>query len=126
VSTSNLELPPYRPQGFWKTIFILPLLSRTDRIVRAIVFLPQPAGAVIWANFKHLFGEMKCGRMVNWGLWTDFGFLLGLNGVILVAYIVSHSANEIVIPTILTLTVLVTGITGRSGKLCHASRLDSD
>ena len=41
-----------------------------------------------------------------------FGLLLGLNGVILVAYIVAIPANEIVIPTILMLTVLVTGVAG--------------
>ena len=44
-----------------------------------------------------------------------FGFLLGLNGVILVAYIVAIPANEIVIPTILMLTVLVTGIDAGAG-----------
>ena len=44
-----------------------------------------------------------------------FGFLLGLNGVILLAYIVAIPANEIVIPTILMLTVLVTGMTGGEG-----------
>ena len=40
------------------------------------------------------------------------GWLLGLNGVILVAYIVAIPANEIVIPTILMLTVMTTGVTG--------------
>ena len=43
---------------------------------------------------------------------NPFGLLLGLNGVILVAYIVAIPANEIVIPTILMLTVLVTGVSG--------------
>jgi ferrous iron transport protein B len=38
------------------------------------------------------------------------GLLVGLNGVILVAYIVAIPANEIVIPTVLMLTVLVTGM----------------
>mgnify|MGYP006169694025 FL=1 len=36
-----------------------------------------------------------------------FGLLLGLNGVILLAYVVAIPANEIVIPTILMMTVLV-------------------
>jgi ferrous iron transport protein B len=47
--------------------------------------------------------------------FNGFGFLLGLNGVILLAYIVAIPANEIVIPTILMLTVLVTGINAGSG-----------
>jgi ferrous iron transport protein B len=41
-----------------------------------------------------------------------FGLLVGLNGVILLAYIVAIPANEIVIPTILMLTVLATGAAG--------------
>ena len=45
-----------------------------------------------------------------------FGWLIGLNGVILVAYIVAIPANEIVIPTILMLTVLVTGLAAGEGS----------
>jgi ferrous iron transport protein B len=40
---------------------------------------------------------------------NPLGFLIGLNGIILVAYIVAIPANEIVVPTILMLTVLVLG-----------------
>jgi ferrous iron transport protein B len=47
--------------------------------------------------------------------FDSFGFLLGLNGVILLAYVVAIPANEIVIPTILMLTVLVTGVAGGAG-----------
>jgi len=46
---------------------------------------------------------------------NPFGLLIGLNGVILVAYIVAIPANEIVIPTVLMLTVLVTGVNGGAG-----------
>jgi ferrous iron transport protein B len=41
---------------------------------------------------------------------NPIGVLFGLNGIILVAYIVAIPANEIVIPTVLMLTVLVAGI----------------
>ena len=40
---------------------------------------------------------------------------MGLTGVILLAYIVAIPANEIVVPTILMLTVLVTGTAGGAG-----------
>ena len=43
---------------------------------------------------------------------NPMGLLLGLNGVILVAYIVAIPANEIVVPTLLMLTVLSVGLTG--------------
>ena len=38
--------------------------------------------------------------------------LIGLNGVILLAYVVAIPANEIVIPTVLMLTVLTAGLAG--------------
>ena len=41
---------------------------------------------------------------------NPLGLLLGLNGIILVAYIVAIPANEIVIPTILMLTILLAGV----------------
>jgi len=55
-------------------------------------------------------GQSIAEHLVN-GL-DGFGWLLGLNGVILVAYIVAIPANEIIIPTILMLTVLTAGLTG--------------
>ena len=54
VSTFNLELPPYRPPRFWKTIYTS-IIDRTLIVLwRAIVFA-APAGAVIWL-LKYLFG----------------------------------------------------------------------
>ncbi|MEZ5433826.1 MAG: hypothetical protein R3F31_22210 [Verrucomicrobiales bacterium] len=52
-----------------------------------------------------------------WRRWfihaTDpFAWMFGLTGVILLAYIVAIPANEIVVPTILMLTVMVTGTGG--------------
>jgi len=113
VSTFNLELPPYRPPRFWKTLYTS-LIDRTLIVLwRAIVFA-APAGAVIWLISNIYVGD------VSIALWLiesfdGFGLLLGLNGVILLAYIVAIPANEIVIPTILMLTVLVTGIAGGEG-----------
>lgn len=113
VSTFNLELPPYRPPRFWKTIYTS-IIDRTLIVLwRAIVFA-APAGAVIWLISNIHFGDVTiAGWLVN-GL-DGFGFLLGLNGVILLAYLVAIPANEIVIPTVLMLTVLVTGIAGGEG-----------
>ncbi len=113
VSTFNLELPPYRPPRFWKTIYTS-LIDRTMIVLwRAIVFA-APAGAVIWLISNIHIGDMSIAAWLIDSL-DGFGFLLGLNGVILVAYIVAIPANEIVIPTILMLTVLVTGISAGEG-----------
>lgn len=113
VSTFNLELPPYRPPRFWKTIYTS-LIDRTLIVLwRAVVFA-APAGAVIWliSNIQ-IGGESIAAIMIN--SFDGFGWLIGLNGVILLAYIVAIPANEIVIPTILMLTVLVTGTSGGAG-----------
>jgi len=113
VSTFNLELPPYRPPRFWKTIYTS-LIDRTLIVLwRAMVFA-APAGAVIWLISNiHIADQSIAYWMIS--SLDNFGFLIGLNGVILVAYIVAIPANEIVIPTILMLTVLVTGIAGGEG-----------
>lgn len=114
VSTFNLELPPYRTPVFWKTIYTS-LIDRTLIVLwRAIVFA-APAGAVIWLISNIYISDASIASHLVSSL-DGFGFLLGLNGVILLAYIVAIPANEIVIPTILMLTVMVTGIAGGEGN----------
>jgi len=113
VSTFSLELPPYRPPRIWQTIYTS-LIDRTVYVLwRAIVFA-MPAGAVIWlvSNIT-IAGTSIAEYVINF--LNPFGVLIGLNGIILLAYIVAIPANEIVIPTILMLTVLVTGFHGGQG-----------
>jgi ferrous iron transport protein B len=113
ASTFSLELPPYRPPRIWQTIYTS-LIDRTMYVLwRAIVFA-APAGAAIWLSANVQFGGVSVAEYVITWL-NPLGLLLGLNGVILVAYIVAIPANEIVIPTILMLTVLVTGAQGVGG-----------
>ncbi len=107
VSTFSLELPPYRPPRFWQTIYTS-LIDRTFPVLWRAILFAMPAGAVIWliANIT-IGGSSVAEYMINF--LNPLGFLIGLNGVILVAYIVAIPANEIVVPTILMLTVLVLG-----------------
>ena len=113
VSTFNLELPPYRPPRFWKTIYTS-LIDRTLIVLWRAMIFAAPAGAVIWLISNIYIGNES---IASWTINSldGFGFLLGLNGVILLAYIVAIPANEIVIPTILMLTVLSSGIAGGEG-----------
>jgi len=113
VSIFNLELPPYRPPRFWKTLYTS-LIDRTLIVLwRAIVFA-APAGAVIWLISNIYIGDISIAVwLIN--SFDGLGWLLGLNGVILLAYIVAIPANEIVIPTILMLTVMATGVSGGEG-----------
>jgi ferrous iron transport protein B len=123
-SSFSLELPPYRPPRILLTIYTS-LIDRTIYVLwRAIVFA-LPAGAVIWliANIT-IGGATIAEHLVNF--LDPVGILIGLNGVILLAYIVAIPANEIVIPTILMLTVLMTGATGFDAGTGVMFELDSN
>jgi len=107
VSTFSLELPPYRPPRILRTLYTS-LVDRTIFVLwRAVVFA-LPAGAVIWLSANVKIGDVSVVEYMIHAL-DPVGVLIGLNGVILVAYIVAIPANEIIIPTVLMLTVLVTG-----------------
>lgn len=111
VSSFSLELPPYRPPRILQTLYTS-LIDRTLIVLwRAVVFA-APAGALIWLFSNiHLGGDSLAGHLVN--LLNPFGVLLGLNGVILAAYLFAIPANEIVIPTVLMLTVLTSHMAGQ-------------
>jgi len=66
---------------------------------------------VIWlvANVT-IGGESIANIFIEWV--NPFAFILGMNGVIFLAYVIAIPANEIVIPTILMLTVMSLGLTG--------------
>lgn len=106
-SVFSLELPPYRVPKFWQTIYTS-IIDRTLFVLwRAIVFA-LPAGAAIWLISNiNISGEPIAAHMIHF--LDPMGWFLGLNGIILVAYIVAIPANEIVIPTVLMLIVLMTG-----------------
>jgi len=108
VSAFSLELPPYRPPRILQTIYTS-VIDRTLHVLNRAVVFAMPAGAVIWllANLK--LGGASLAEQVIAAL-DPAGLLLGLNGVILLAYIVAIPANEIVIPTVLMFTVLVAGL----------------
>jgi ferrous iron transport protein B len=124
VSTFNLELPPYRPPRFWQTLYTS-IIDRTLLVLwRAIVFA-APAGAVIWLTANVQIAGLSVAEHVIHAL-DPFGLMLGLNGVILLAYIVAIPANEIIVPTILMLTVLVTRLSGVGEGAGVMFELDSD
>ena len=108
ASAFSLELPPYRPPRILQTLYTS-LIDRTIFVLwRAIVFA-FPAGIVIWlvANL-HVGGLSVAEHFIQWS--NPFALIFGLNGVILLAYIIAIPANEIVIPTVLMLTVLSAGM----------------
>ena len=103
ASSFSLELPPYRPPQIWQTLY-RSIIDRTFIVLKRAIWMAAPAGAVIWL-ISNIFvgGESLAAHLVHF--LDPLGVLIGLNGVILVAYVVAIPANEIVVPTILMLTL---------------------
>jgi ferrous iron transport protein B len=99
ASVFTLELPPYRRPGLGR-ILHTSLVDRTIFVLWRAMLTAAPAGAVIWLLANISFGgESLAVRIAN-GL-DPLGWLMGLDGVILLAYIIAIPANEIVVPTML-------------------------
>ncbi len=110
ASAFSLELPPYRPPRIWQTLYTS-LIDRTLFVLwRAVVFA-VPAGIVIWLVANLQIRDLSVAEhFIRWA--NPFALIFGLNGVILLAYVIAIPANEIVIPTVLMLTVVSAGMTG--------------
>jgi ferrous iron transport protein B len=103
ASHFSLELPPYRPPRIAQTLYTS-IIDRTLIVLKRALIMAAPAGAAIWLISNiYIGGNSIAGHMV--GLLNPLGWLVGLNGVILLAYIVAIPANEIIVPAILMLTL---------------------
>ena len=98
-SSFTLELPPYRRPQIGKVI-VRSVLDRTLFVLGRAAAVALPAGVLIWVMANVTVGErtllMHCA-----GFLDPFAGLLGLDGVILLAFILGLPANEIVVPIIL-------------------------
>ena len=110
VSTFSLELPPYRPPRVLQTLYTS-LIDRTIFVLWRAILFALPAGAIIWLVSNIFVGGTSIAEHLI-ALLNPLGLLLGMNGIILLAYVVAIPANEIVIPTILMFTVLIAGVSG--------------
>lgn len=98
-SSFTLELPPYRRPQICKTI-VRSLLDRTIFVLLRAMCVAAPAGIVIWLMSNIMInGESLCVIISNF--LQPLGSLMGLDGVILLAFILGFPANEIVIPIII-------------------------
>ncbi len=98
-SSFQLELPPYRRPQIGRVI-LRSMLDRTLFVLARAVSVAAPAGLVIWllANV-----QMGGASLLNHcaGFFDPFARLMGLDGYILLAFILGLPANEIVIPILL-------------------------
>ena len=99
TSSFILELPPYRKPQIGK-VLIRSIFDRTLFVLGRAILVAVPAGLVIW-----LFANIDIGNLsilTYLGNFFDpFARLIGLDGYILVAFILGIPANEIVLPIIL-------------------------
>lgn len=99
ASSFTLELPPYRKPNVWQIIYTS-LIDRTIFVLWRAILMAAPAGGIIW-----LLGNVTIAghSLTHWiaGFLQPFGHLVGLDGIILLAYVVAIPANEIVVPTLL-------------------------
>jgi len=99
ASSFTLELPPYRRPNIGQ-IFYTSLIDRTLFVLWRAVVMAAPAGGVIWLLSNISVGGHSLTNSIS-GFLDPFGMMLGLDGVILLAYIIAIPANEIVVPTII-------------------------
>ncbi|NLK74408.1 MAG: ferrous iron transport protein B [Clostridiales bacterium] len=105
-SSFTLELPPYRKPQIGRVI-VRSIFDRTLFVLGRAVAVAAPAGLLLWIMANIYIGDLslltKCGEFLN-----PFARLFGLDGYILMAFILGFPANEIVIPIII-MSYMATG-----------------
>lgn len=97
-SSFTLELPPFRKPQIGK-ILVRSLLDRTIFVLGRAAAVAAPAGVIIWVLANISIGETSVLSHIT-GFFDPFGRLIGLDGVIVTAFLLGLPANEIVIPLI--------------------------
>ena len=98
-SSFTLELPPYRRPQIGRVIW-RSILDRTLFILGRAAAVAAPAGLVIWILANVSIGDISLLARFS-GYLDPIGRLMGMDGVILTAFILGLPANEIVIPIII-------------------------
>jgi ferrous iron transport protein B len=98
-SSFTLELPPYRRPNIMQILYTS-MIDRTFFVLWRAIVMAAPAGGLIWLLSHLTVGGTSLTAWVANAL-DPMGRALGLDGVILLAYVIAIPANEIVVPTIL-------------------------
>lgn len=106
TSSFTLELPPYRKPQIGKVI-VRSIFDRTLFVLRRAIYVAIPAGAITWLMANIHIGDISV--LTHCAGWLNpLGHMLGMDGYILMAFILGLPANEIVLP-ILIMSYLATG-----------------
>ena len=105
-SSFALELPPYRMPQVGKVI-VRSIFDRTLFVLGRAVAVAAPAGLLIWGLANVSVGGVSLLNHCT-GFLDPFARLIGLDGAILMAFILGFPANEIVLPIII-MTYMASG-----------------
>ena len=98
VSSFSLELPPYRPPQIGR-VLVRSLLDRTLFVLGRAVTVAAPAGALIW-----ILANLTVSGQPLLTVLSDFlqplGGVMGLDGMVLLAFLLAFPANEIMLPVL--------------------------
>ena len=115
-SSFTLELPPYRRPQIGKVI-VRSIFDRTLFVLGRAATVAIPAGILLWITANITIGDTTllsyCAEFLD-----PLGRLMGLDGVILIAFILGFPANEIVLP------IIIMAYTA-SGSLSEIGNLDA-
>ena len=111
-SSFTLELPPYRTPQFGK-VLIRSVLDRTLFVLGRAAAVAAPTGLVIWLLANTGSGGISTLSRLS-GFLDPVGRIMGLDGVIILAFILGLPANEIVIPIIMMCYVSGGSLGGRA------------
>lgn len=98
-SSFTLELPPYRRPQLGQ-VLVRSVLDRTVFVLGRAAAVAAPAGALLWCAANAEVGGLSL-LAHGAALLDPFGRLIGLDGVILIAFLFGFPANEIVLPIVL-------------------------
>lgn len=98
-SSFTLELPPYRKPQFGKLI-IRSIFDRTLYVLGRAITIAAPAGLIIWVMANINIDGTSIFNLCS-NFLDPFGHMIGLDGVIVLAFLLGFPANEIVLPLII-------------------------
>ena len=117
-SSYAMELPPYRKPQFFKTI-VNSIREKVVFVLLRAICVAAPAGVVIWALANIKIGNAGILSHMA-GALNPVGKIMGMDGVILLAFILGFPANEIVLPIAL-MTYLSSGTLSDYSSLSELS-----
>jgi ferrous iron transport protein B len=113
ASAFTLELPPYRRPSVLRILYTS-LIDRTFFVLYRAILTAAPAGALIWvlANVQ-IDGASAAAHIA--GFLNPIGRAIGLDGAVMLSYIIAIPANEIVVPTLMMIYSNSTGMVEDGG-----------